>query len=237
MNTARIYGAVALVLLLVVVVGGGALHFLQDGSGSSDKPSLWELNKRDLLDGLANGRILYFKNEDYRTDRVLPGTDHPPENVIIEYWLQSETTGHGELALATERTVDGRLLQYSVAKDDILTTTVVSSRETLETPLAWPSHAEWIKMTWQWPGLMASDPDIEFTGTGQLQGRATLIYGTSSDSRRSRWELVEDAPLLRKDSIYRIDGEGRETLTAETNVVEYRLLPMGSRIPLPPDFQ
>ena len=237
MNAARIYGAVALVLLLGLAVGGGARHFLQDGSGSPDKPSLWERNKHDLLDGLADGRILYFKNEDYRTDRVLPGTDHPPENVIIEYWLQAETSERGELGLVTERTVDGRLLQYSVAKDDILTTTVVSSGETLETHLAWPSHAEWIKTTWQWPGSLASDPDIEFTGTGQFQGRATLIYGTSSDSRRSRWELVADAPLLRKDSIYRIDGEGRETLIAETNVVEYRLLPVGSRVPLPFDFQ
>ena len=237
MKGTRIYGVVAFVSLIGIVVGGGLLHFLRDGTDISDAASRAERNKRDVLDGLADGRILYLKNEDYRKTRILPGTDHPPERVIIEYWLQSETAEGGELGLATERNVEGRLLQYSVVKDDILTTTFVSSGETLETHWTRPSPSDWIKMTWQWAGRLASDPDIAFRGTGEMNGRATLIYEALSDLSRTRWELVPDAPLLRRDSTFRIDGQGKETLTEETNVVEYRLLPAGSRVPQPPDFQ
>ena len=42
---------------------------------------------------------------------------------------------------------------------------------------------------------------------------------------------MEDAPILWRNSTYRIDSEGRETLTEEETVVEYRLLPPGSSIP------
>ena len=64
MNAARIYGAVGLMMLMGVVIGGAALHFLQDATGISNKSSLGEPDKQELLDGLASGHILYFKMED-----------------------------------------------------------------------------------------------------------------------------------------------------------------------------
>ena len=103
----------------------------------------------------------------------------------------------------------------------------------MEMNIQWSSPAEWIDWIWNLPRHLASDPDLEFKGIGELNGRATLIYETSSDSRKTRWEqeLVEDAPLLLRRSNYRIDSEGVETLTQEETVVEYRLLPPGSSIP------
>ncbi len=78
-----------------------------------------------------------------------------------------------------------------------------------------------------------SYPDFELKGIGELYGRATLYYEGWSDSRKTRWEreFVKDAPLLLRRSTYRIDCEGVETLTQEETVVEYHLLPPGSRIP------
>ena len=76
MKGTRIYGVVAFVSLIGIVVGGGLLHFLRDGTDISDAASRAERNKRDLLDGLADGRILYFKSEDYR--KTGSSRDRPP---------------------------------------------------------------------------------------------------------------------------------------------------------------
>ena len=89
----------------------------------------------------------------------------------------------------------------------------------------------WIEEIWNLPRNLASQSDVELERSGELSGRATLIYETSSDSRKERWEFVEDAPLLLRRSTYPIDSEGREILTEEETVVEYRLLPPGSSIP------
>ena len=233
-NSARISGVVALILLTSGTIWGGTLHFLDNGTNIAREPlSPADRNKQVLLDGLADGRILYFKIEDYRINRIIPGTSDPPHRVIIENWLQPDTGEQGELTLATVRDQDGGLLQYTQATDGKYTTTFVSSGETMEMNIQWGSPADWVEWIWDSPRNLASDPDYELKGIGELNGRATLIYERSSDSRKTRWEqkLVEDAPLLLRRSAYRIDSEGLETLTAEETVVEYRLLPPGSSIP------
>ena len=232
MSSARISGVVALILLTGVTIWGGTLHFLENGTnivGESLSPA--DRNKQVLLDGLAEGRILYFKIDDYRINRIIPGTTDPPHRVIIENWLQPHTGEQGELTLATVRDQDGVLLQYTQATDGKYTTTVVSSGETMEMNIRWSSPAEWIDWIWNSPRNLAAHRDFELKGIGELNGRATLIYETSSDSRKERWEFVEDAPLLWRISTYQIDSEGLETLTEEETVVDYRLLPPGSSIP------
>ena len=206
--------------------------FPENGPNTSSEPlSPADRNKQVLLDGLADGRILYFKIEDYQINRIIPGAIDPPDRVIIENWLQPETGSQGELNVAAVRDQDGGLLQYTQATDDKYTTTFVSSGETMETNIQWGSPAEWTEEIWNVPRNLASHSGFELKGIGELHGRATLIYEASSDSRKTRWELVEDAPILWRNSTYRIDSEGRETLTEEETVVEYRLLPPGSSIP------
>ena len=209
-----------------------APDFLENGTNTAGEPlSPADRNKQVLLDGLADGRILYFKIEDYRINRIIPGAIDPPDRVIIENWLQPETGAQGELNVAAVRDQDGGLLQYTQSTDDKYTTTFVSSGETMETNIQWGSPAEWTEEIWNVPRNLASHSGFELKGIGELHGRATLIYEASSDSRKTRWELVEDAPILWRNSTYRIDSEGRETLTEEETVVEYRLLPPGSSIP------
>ena len=104
-----------------------------------------------MLDGLADGRILYFKIEDYRINRIIPGAIDPPDRVIIENWLQPDTGEQGELNVAAVRDQDGGLLQYTQATDDKYTTTFVSSGETMETNIQWGSPAEWTEEIWNLP--------------------------------------------------------------------------------------
>ena len=59
MNSARISGTVALILLAVATILGGTLHVLEkgtDSAGGSLSPA--DRNEQVLLDGLADGRIL-----------------------------------------------------------------------------------------------------------------------------------------------------------------------------------
>ena len=96
MNSARTSGVVALILLTGVAIWGGTFHFLENGTntaGESLSPA--DRNEQVLLDGLADGRILYFKIEDYRMDRIIPGASDPPHRVIIENWWQPDTGGSG----------------------------------------------------------------------------------------------------------------------------------------------
>ena len=234
MNSARTSGVVALILLTSVAIWGGTLHFLENGTnivGESLSPA--DRNEQVLLDGLADGRILYFKIEDYRMDRIIPGTSDPPHRVIIENWWQPDTGEQSELNVVTVRDQDGGLLRNTQGIDGKYTTTYVSSGETMEMNIQWGTPAEWIDWIWNLPRHLASNPDLELKGIGELNGRATVIYEGWSDSRKTRREreFVEDAPLLLRRSIYRIDSEGVETLTQEETVVEYRLLPPGSSIP------
>ena len=67
MNSARTSGVVALILLTGVAIWGSTFHFLENGTniaGESLSPA--DRNEQVLLDGLADGRILYFRIEDYR---------------------------------------------------------------------------------------------------------------------------------------------------------------------------
>ena len=64
-----------------------------------------------------------------------------------------------------------------------------------------------------------------------MNGRATLIFCSAPESGKTRYEFVEEAPLLRRFSAYRMDRDGRETLFHDQTVIDYRLLPIGSSVP------
>ena len=241
MNPARVYGAVALLLLLGVAVGGAMLHSLGNYAGVSGKSSGAVLDKQALLDGLSDGRILYLKMEDFHVDRDIPGTVDPPNLVLIEWWWRPEASQHGEEYLSTQRGPDGKLLQHTLVADGKMTITSASSGESMEMnpnrgpptepDVNRPLPQELVESAWEWPQRLASDPDFEFAGVGELNGRDTLIYGALWDSSKTRFEFVEDAPLLRRYSTYLVDAEGRETLFHDQTVIDYRLLPAGSSIP------
>ena len=234
-TASRVAGAVALILLLVLATWGGVLHFSWNATNTTgDIVSPAERNKQELLDGLAEGRILYYKTESYKTDRIIPGIADPPEQLVVETWLQQGPGERDELSVATMRDMDGRLLQYLRVSEGKQTMTFPSTGETMEMSFDWYSPTEWVEETWIFPRYLGTNPGTELIGAGELNGRTSLIYEARSRSRRTRIELVEDAPLLRRDSIYRIGIDGGETLTEDETIVEYRLLPTDSRVPSPP---
>ena len=231
MNAARIYGAVAFLLLLGIVVGGVALHFLENGTNISSESQGAVLDKQALLDGLASGSILYVMIEDYRVERIIPGIADLPKRVLVEMWLRPETGQHGALLFATQRDADGQLLQHTLSVDGSTTVTFPLSGESMAIKAHAPSAHGFVEEAWEWPRRLASEPDVEFKGAGLWNERATLIFCYSSHSAKSRYEFVEDAPLLRRFSDYRVDSDGRETLSGEWTVIDYRLLPADSSIP------
>ena len=241
MNAARIYAAVALSLLLGVAVGGATVYFLGNGASYPSERQRATLDRQALLNGLAGGRILYLRSEDYQHDRTIPGIAHPPKRVLEEIWWRPQTSRHPELFVATLRDTDGHLLQHQLTTDETMTTIFVSgggsvkadSNEVVSTELyhTLPSVEDFVEQTWEWRKRLEADPYFEFKGAGKLNGRASLIFWHSSDWGKSLYEFVEDAPLLSRASVYRVDNYGREALHYEHTVIDYRLLPAGSSVP------
>ncbi len=217
-----------LVLLVGAIIWAVFLHHRRHAEDPSERA---QLNLETLLEGLADGQALYYKTDDYRVNRIIPGIADPPERLIIENWLRPGMDGQDELSVAIGKDVNGRLLQHSQFVDGRVTTTFPSAGETLEMNITWGSPTEWVQYAWNMPQYLAANDDVKFRGYGTLNARPSLIYETTSKSRIERWAFVEEAPLLWQISMYRIDGQGDARLMQQKTIVEYRLLPLGADIP------
>ena len=161
--------------------------------------------------------------------------------------MRAGQDGSLETVVATMRSLEGELLGYTLVSDGALVYTDVGTGITIDMKSLdhWGRLESLVDATWS--GLLTlQGPDVEFKGRGSLHQRESLIYERSRTSQGgpdegaqqslvSRIELVEEAPLLNKYSLYEIDDQGARTLVAENTVVEYRLLPEGSAIPTVPD--
>ena len=197
-----------------------------------------------MLDGIREGRPLYFKYADFRKGRIGPGVYYP-DRVIQEEWRRAGEDGLIETVVGTMRSLEGELLGYTLLSDGALVYTDVGTGITFEMSVDhWGTLESSVNTIWN--GLLTlQGPDVEFKGRGSLHQRESLIYESlrtsqggpdegAQQSMVSRIELVEEAPLLNKFSRYEIDDQGARTLVAEHTVVEYRLLPLGSAIPTVP---
>ena len=134
--------------------------------------------------------------------------------------------------VATKR----NLLGYTELRNGVQVYTDVATGETLEfhmdeTPLA-DAFGDF------WDGLQVQDEGAVFKGRGTLNTRTSLIYELSvpSEDAYVKVELVEDTPLLYRESIYEGDSANQSRLLRESGIVEYRLLeksPLGSALPDP----
>ncbi len=246
MNAARMAAAGALILAL----GAGAWIGISQLVGNSPVTAAQlaastQADKQSLLDGIREGRPLYYKYDDFRKGR--PGPSDYPDRVVQEEWLRAGEDGSLETVVATMRSLEGELLGYTLVSDGALVYTDVGTGITIDMKSLdhWGSLESLVDATWS--GLLTlQGPDVEFKGRGSLHQRESLIYERARTSQGgpdegpqqslvSRIELVEEAPLLNKYSLYEIDDQGARTLVAENTVVEYRLLPEGSAIPTVPD--
>ncbi len=246
MNAARTAIAGVLILALGAAAWIGVSYWTgSDPATAAELVASIQADKQSLLDGIREGRPLYFKYDDFRKGRLGPGYYYP-DRVILEEWLRAGEDGSTETVVATMRSLEGELLGYTLLSDGSLVYTDVGTGWSVDMiGNLWGSLESTVNTYWD--GLLTlQGPDIEFKGRGSLHQRESLIYERSRTSQGgpdegaqqsmvSRMELVEEAPLLYKYSLYEIDDQGARTLVEEQTVVEYRLLPEGSVIPTVPD--
>ena len=241
MKVARMAVAGTLILALGAVAWMGVAQLV--GSGPATAAELVasvEENKQSLLDGISEGQPLYFKVEKYKRNRLGP-SDYPVR-VIDETWLRAGENGSLETGVATMRNLEGEMLGYTRLNEGTLKFTDVATGMTFDINVGhWDSLESSVSEVWD-RLLTIQSSGVDFKGRGTLSQRESLIYewrptpqgsqdGGTQPSILRRIELVEDAPLFFKESVYEIDDQEIRTILEETTVVEFRLLPEGSTVP------
>ena len=169
-------------------------------------------HQKALVDGMTAGRLLYVKTEQYQSEP----SGSLPQRFVREIWLGANPDGTFDTAVTTLWLEDG---------PDTVDNLVVYHRSTL---------SEWLGYSWQTADY-AERSGAELTGSGKLNGWDSLIYEWRRDGDMQRLEIVENAPLMMRESAYAIDERSELTLLQSNTVLEYQLLPPGAEAP-PVDY-
>ena len=169
-------------------------------------------HQRVLRDGMTEGRLLYVKRMQYQSEP----SGKLPQELTTETWLGAKPDGTIDTAVTTLWFPDGPETM------DMLPT---YGRSTTD---------DWLGYAWKTADY-AQRSGAEFKGRGQLHGWDSLIYEWERDSDVQRLEIVENAPLIMRESAYAIDQHGELTITQSNTVLEYQLLPPGAEVP-PVDY-
>ena len=224
-------------MFLVLPLGVGVWIGLEQliGSSPAATPEIGasaEQNKQALLEGIREGRPLYFKTVRYKKEPVVfgEGGSHP-QTTIVEEWMVADEQGQRVAMAATARDLEGNLLGYTELHDDgTVTYTDLVAGMILPLPPEFLSDIEGTLSPFWDHMLSLQRPGFEFKGRGTLNGRTSLIFEKYSTDAGKLWrtEVVENAPLLFSQSRYE-DG----VLEEQSTKVEYRFLPLGSALPNP----
>ena len=171
-----------------------------------------EEHQRILLDGMLEGRLLYVKKEQFRS--VASGG--LPQQFVTETWFSVGPDGKFNSAVSTLWLEDGP--------------------ETMDMLLVYQGQSieDWLPYSWQMADY-AQRSGAEYKGGGKLNSWDSQIYEWQTGSGVQRLELVENAPLITRESSYEVDQQGELSLTESNTVLEYQLLPAGSAAP-PVDY-
>ena len=74
-----------------------------------------EQNKQALLEGIREGRPLYFKTVKYKRE---PARDGDPNTLVYEDWMVADQNGQRTDIVGTLRDTEGNLLGYTELHDD-----------------------------------------------------------------------------------------------------------------------
>ena len=229
MKTRKVQLGVAGVLILVLGAGVWiGVEQLRGNSPATDAEisASAEQNKQALLEGIRQGRPLYFKTVKYKRE---PARDGDPNTLVYEDWMVADQDGQRTDIVGTLRDTEGNLLGYTELHDDgtVTYTDLVAG-------MVLPLRPEFLSdiegsLSPFWDAMLSlQDSGWEFKGRGTLNDRTSLIFEREyDDGETRRIEVVENAPLLRSESRYE-DG-----VLEESTVVEYRFLPLGSALPNP----
>ena len=164
------------------------------------------------MDGVKEGRLLYVKGEQYHS---VP-SGNLPQLLVKETWLGTTSDGTVNIAVTTLHYPDGP--------------------ETMDMMAAYgrQTFVDWLQQAWEMADF-AERTGAEFKGRGNLHEWQSLIYEWSTDTQVQRLEIVENAPLIMRESAYAIDQQGELILLRSNTVLEYQLLPPGAEAP-PVDY-
>ena len=203
--------------------------------------SVQDADKQDLIDGTADGRLLYIRSEDYVLERI--GPSEYPDTVILETWLGTNDDGLVSIAVSTMSNADGVVLLHSKLADGQVVSTDVTTGETFEHQTMNASMESWLNGVWERPDQMAGE-GVRDKGEGSYNDMPSRIYerdvirreGAEGEGKPElilRVEIVEDAPLFLKQSWFQEDSNGARALLRSNKLASFELLPEGSN---PPGF-
>lgn len=224
-------------IYVVVAVGLGLAAWLAFVLLDEGKPALQE--KDELVGSLTPGRILYIRWEQFQDPRItFCGPDHP-ERMIGESWEKVGADGLFSGA-SVVRGPDGQLLTYMEITSGEVASTDVATGHRMYYGSPSPSAeglAGWIGAIWDQPASIEEDGYL-FKGRSELNGHASLVYERTVEppygdaiKNMRRMEFVEDQPILFRQSLFDVMGEGERTLASEHTFLEWRVLPEGSTVP------
>ena len=195
-----------------------------------------EQNKQSLLTGIAAGQPLYYKVLKYQKDPLGPGgSGSYPSTTISENWFVAGDDGQISDAVATLRTQAGVLLGYSKLINGALVYTDIQTGEEFVLNHDFSGTlSSIVDSFWALPQSL-QNRGVAVKEQGTLSERASLIYEKQqSNGRLRRTELVENAQMLYKESIYDGASAVQSALRWENALVEYKLLPAGTALPTVP---
>ena len=233
---------VMIAALVAVLLGVGVWLAIAYWGGTSpptvaQQRAAAQQDKQALVDGLAQGQILYIRSEDYRKVRLGP---HYLQRVIDETWVVIGSDGATETSISTRRDLDGELIGHSELKDGVNTYSDLISGVYIDMPMGIGlGYAEWVNGRWDVTSITnrMEARGFSFVRQGELGNQVSLIFEQSRPAEQgdeasvSRLEFVEYRPFLRRSARYEVDEQGQETLLREHAFLEYRLFPEGSTFP------
>ena len=243
MNNSRVAGLVSLSLVAVLIITALAFNLAVDSLPVSAAQLLSDRDaaKQDLIDGTADGRLLYIRSEDYVLDRI--GPSEYPDTVILETWLGTDDDGLLSTGVSTTSNVDGVVLLHSRLADGQVVATDVAAEMTFEHKAVNGSLESWLHSVWERPDQVAGE-GVRDKGEGSYNDMPSRIYernivrregvdGEETPGLILRVEIVEDAPLFLKQSWLQEDGNGGHVLLRSNKLLSFELLPEGTT---PPSF-
>ena len=209
-RSAHFAGPAGWVLLLVMLVAASLLACVEPSAITvADLITRdAEEHQRILRDGIADGRLLWVKTEQYQSEP----SGNLPERLETEMWLGATADGAITTAVSTLHYPDGP--------------------ETLNMPASYGRQilTAWLDQAWNLADF-AERAGAVYRGPGRLYGWDSLIYEWDHDTEIRRLEIVADAPLIIRESSYQVTQQGVLELRTSNSVLEYRLLPPGAEPP------
>ncbi len=207
---AHFAGPAGWVLLLVMLVGASLLACAEPSAITVADLITHDADEhqRILRDGIADGRLLWVKTEQYQSEP----SGNLPERFETEMWLGATADGTITTAVSTLHYPDGP--------------------ETLDMPASYGRQilTAWLDQAWNLADF-AERAGAVYRGPGRLHGWDSMIYEWDHDTEIQRLEIVADAPLIIRESSYQVTQQGALELRTSNSVLEYRLLPPGAEPP------